>query len=181
MSDVDASHPEAERFETIWAPEQVGLTILVTSPAVLVSAAISGVLLSIVVPVAVSLLVAAVVAVVIVLVRGMWWARYLAGREVVVSDTSLAVRRGDRVLARVLWSDADAVRLVRGDGLLRVMVDVTADSTDFPHIAATSSDVWDIGTTLPSVLALLPQEVGRLESAIDEACVARSISFSVSR
>jgi hypothetical protein len=172
---------DAEPFETIWAPQQVGVTVLVTLPSVLVSAAVSGVLLSIVVPVAVSLLVAAAVAVVVVLVRVVWWARYLAGREVVVSDTCLAVRCGDRVLGRVLWSDVDSVRLVRGDGLLRVMVDVTADATDFPHIAATSSGVWDVGRTLPSVLALLPQEVGRLESAIDEVCTARSVSFSVSR
>lgn len=172
---------DAEPFETIWAPQQVGLTILVTLPAVLVSAAISGVLLSIVVPVAVSVVVASSVAVAILAVRLVWWARYLAGREVVVSDTCLAVRRGDRVLGRVLWSDADGVRLVRGDGMLRVMVDVTADSTDFPRIAVRSADVWDVGATLPSVLALLPHEVGRLEAAIGDACGARSISFSVSR
>jgi hypothetical protein len=54
----------------------------------------------------------------------------VASRSLAVSDTSLVVRRGDEVVGSILWSDVDSVHLDLGDGLLRVAVDVLADTTD---------------------------------------------------
>ncbi|KQX75335.1 hypothetical protein [Aeromicrobium sp. Root472D3] len=181
MDDHDATEPGAEGLETIWAPRRTAVTVLATLPAVLVSSAVSGVLLSIVVAESTAVLVAVSAAVVVTVVRVVWWVGIVAGRSIAVSDSSLAVRRGDEVLGRILWSDVDAVRLDPGDGLLRVMVDVFADATDFPNVSATSANVWDVERRLPSLFALLPSEVERLRTALAAACAARSVSLSTRR
>jgi hypothetical protein len=93
----------------------------------------------------------------------------------------MAVLSGSRTIREMPRDAISGVRLLRGDGLLRVTFDVTSTDTTFAHVLFETADVWDVREGLPSLLAVLPTEVRRLEVALADACAARSLPFAVGR
>lgn len=169
----------AEDLETIWAPQRVGLSVLVALPSAAVSVAVSVVLIAGLIDVSVAVVVLVTVAAVIVTGRVVAWVVFPGRRSVAVSPTSLVVRRGTKIERRMDWADIASLELQRGDSLPWLVLDVTSDTSDFPSILATPRDVWDVRGGFPGLLAFLPAEFRRLSVALDRACDERSVPFTV--
>ncbi|KAA1372956.1 hypothetical protein [Aeromicrobium fastidiosum] len=178
-SDVPGAQPPDVGYRTIWAPERAALTVALSLPGFVVSATITGWLGTIFFPLSTAVTVAAVIAVCIIIGRTITWTRFTARRVIAVSDTHLAVRSRSRTLTEMPWDAIASIELVRGSGLLRTTFDVLSDDADFPYVLASSTDVWDVRGMFPTVLASLPSELRCLESALVEACAARSVPFGV--
>lgn len=166
-------------YETIWAPEQVALTIAMGLPGIVLTSAVTGLLATIFTPPGAALAVGAAVAVAIVAGRILTWGLVTGRRVVAVSRTHLAVRSGSRTVREMPWDAIASVALVRGDSLLQLTVDITAHDTTFPQVRFKPVDVWDVREGLPAVLAILPSELRRLEIALRGACAAQSLPFTL--
>lgn len=148
-------------------------------PGIVASAALTGFLATIIFDASMALTITLTAGSIIILLRVVTWARFVARRAVVASDTHLAVRRGTKTLAQMSWADIGSVKLIRGDSLLRMTFDITSAEANFPYILAKPTDVWDVRGSFPPLLAVLPGELQRLETALKDACAARALSFSV--
>jgi hypothetical protein len=178
-SDSGAHHSTAEEFETVWAARRTTATVGLGLPGIIVSAGLTGFLATMFFDVSAAMAIAVTVAVIVVALRVFAWTQLVARRAVAVSDTHLAVRRGAKILNQMPWTDIASVRLIPGNSRLRMMFDIFSDDADFPYILARPTDVWDVRGPFPPLLAVLPAELQRLESALEEACAARSVPFSV--
>jgi hypothetical protein len=177
-SDAPRTRSVPHGYRTIWAPERVAQTIALALPGIVVSATITGVLLTFFLPTSVSVVAAGTVAAAVVVARLIAWTRFAGRRVVAVSDTHLAVRSGSRTVSELPWDAIASVTLERGSGVLRTMLDVLSDDADFPHVRAVPADVWDTRGALPTVLAVLPSEVRRLEEALAHECAVRLLPFT---
>ena len=166
-----------DQLMTIWRPTRTGLTVALGLPAVVISAAITGMLLSILVPPEASIATAVGGGVVVAALRVLVWVRWVGGRSVAASPTRLAVCQNGRIVRELAWGEAASVSVSRGDGPLRLFIDVLADASDFPSVCVNPKDVWDVRGSFPAVLAVLPSELQRLEAALHTACQANGVPF----